>query len=120
MRILLRILITAFIVVALSNFLSPHLAIKSFGTGVWVAIVLGLMNIFVKPVLILFTLPVTVFTFGLFVLAINAFIVMLCSSLVSGFYVEGFWWALLFSLLLSICQSILFATFQDRRKNPRL
>lgn len=120
MRLLLRILITAFIVVALSNFLTPHVAVKSFGTGIWVAIVLGLMNIFVKPVLVLFTLPVTVFTFGLFLLVINALIIMICSSLVGGFYVDGFWWALLFSLLLSIFQSILFATFQDRPKNPRL
>lgn len=116
MRLLLRILITAFIVVAISNFL-PGTHVESYGTGIWVAIALGLINIFVKPVLIIFTLPVTVFTFGLFLLVINAFIILLCSSLVSGFYVDGFWWALLFSLLLSLCQSILFATFPDKNQH---
>ncbi len=118
MKLILRILITAFIVVALANFL-PGTAIKSFGTGIWVAIILGLMNVFVKPILVILTLPVTVFTFGLFLLVINALLILLCSSLVSGFYVDGFWWALLFSLLLSFCQSILFATLQNNPKNPQ-
>lgn len=112
MKLILRILITAFIVVALANFL-PGTGIKNYGTGIWVAIILGLMNVFVKPVLIILTLPVTVITFGLFLLVINAIIILLCSSLVSGFYVDGFWWALLFSLLLSFCQSILFAGFKN-------
>jgi|SRR5699024_3554603 len=117
MRLLIQILVTAFIVVALSNFL-PGTGIENYMTGIWVAIVLGLMNVFVKPILILFTLPVTIFTFGLFLLVINAFIIMICSSLVKGFYVDGFWWALLFSLLLSFCQSILFAAFQNPNQKP--
>lgn len=119
MRLLIRILVTAFIVVALANFL-PGTHIDNYVTGIWVAIALGLMNVFVKPILVIFTLPATVFTFGLFLLAINAFIIMLCSSLVSGFYVDGFWWALLFSLLLSFCESILFATVQNRNENRNL
>lgn len=117
MKLLLRLIITAFIVVALANFL-PGVAVESYWTGIWVAIALGIINLFVKPILIIFTLPVTVITFGLFLLVINAFIILLCSSLVGGFSVDGFWWALLFSLLLSFCQSILFATFQDRNRKP--
>lgn len=119
MKLLIRLLVTAFIVVALSNFL-PGAQIENYSTGIWVAIAFGLINIFIKPILVLFTLPVTVLTFGLFLLVINAFIIMLCSSLVNGFHVDGFWWALIFSLLLSFCQSILFAAFQNQQKNPRL
>lgn len=111
MRAIIYILVTAFIVVSLSNFL-PGTHIEGFRTGIWVAIFLGLMNIFVKPLLILFTLPVTVLTFGLFLLVINAFIILICSRFVDGFYVDGFWWALLFSLLLSFCQSVLFAALE--------
>jgi putative membrane protein len=57
----------------------------------------------------LFTLPVTLLTFGLFLLVINALIILICDALVGGFEVNGFWYALLFSILLSIFQSILFA-----------
>ncbi len=117
MKLIIRILITAFIVVALSNFL-PGTHIDNYYTGIWVAIVIGLMNIFIKPLLIILTLPVTIITFGLFLLVINAIIILLSSSLVNGFWVDGFWWALLFSLLLSFCQSILFATFGKQNQNP--
>lgn len=119
MRLVIRILVTAFIVVALANFL-PGAAIPNYVTGIWVAIVLGLINTFIKPILILFTLPVTIITFGLFLLVINAFVILLCSHLVSGFHIDGFWWALLFSLLLSFCQSILFAAFEKQNKNRKL
>jgi putative membrane protein len=63
----------------------------------------------VKPILVLFTLPVTILTFGLFLLVINAVIILLADAFISGFSVDGFWVALLFSLLLSIVQSLLFS-----------
>lgn len=116
MRLILRILLTAFIVVALANLL-PGVAVESYFTGIIIAIVLGLMNILVKPVLILFTLPVTVVTFGLFLLVINALIILMVTGVVGGFYVDGFWWALLFSLLLSFCQSILYKAFEKSKSN---
>jgi putative membrane protein len=74
-----------------------------------VAALLILLNLFVKPILVIFTLPVTIVTFGLFLLVINALIILICDALVSGFEVSGFWSALLFSILLSIFQSFLFA-----------
>lgn len=119
MKTVIRILVTAFIVVSLSNFL-PGTHIDSYTTGIWVAIVLGLINIFVKPILIVLTLPVTVFTFGFFLLVINALIILLSSNIVEGFYVDGFWWALLFSLLLSFFQSVLFAALEKGGQNRRL
>ncbi|HLS29322.1 MAG TPA: phage holin family protein [Flavobacteriaceae bacterium] len=116
MKLIIRILATAFIVVALARFL-PGTHIDNYLTGIWVAIVLGLINIFIKPLLIILTLPVTIFTFGLFLLVINALLVLLSSELVSGFYVKGFWWALLFSLLLSFFQSVLFSAFEKKNEN---
>lgn len=114
MKTILKILITAFIVVALANLL-PGVGIHSYFTGIIVAAVLGLMNLLVKPILILFTLPVTIITLGLFLLVINALIVLMVDGLIGGFYVDGFWWALFFSLLLSFFQTILFSVFKEKK-----
>ncbi|HEX2618460.1 MAG TPA: phage holin family protein, partial [Flavobacteriales bacterium] len=76
-------------------------------TGLLVAVVLGLLNAFVRPALILLTLPVTVVSLGLFVLVINAGMVLLAARIVPGFEVQGFWWALAFSLVMWLVQSLL-------------
>ncbi len=99
---------TAIVVFLLANFL-PGVAVVSYGTAVIVAIVLALLNLIVKPVLVLLTLPVTIVTFGLFLLVINAVMILLVDAFITGFSVDGFWVALIFSLLLSIVQSILFS-----------
>ncbi|HSJ11169.1 MAG TPA: phage holin family protein [Gillisia sp.] len=112
MRFIIRLLITAVVVVLLAQFL-PGVAVASFGTAVIVAIVLALLNLIVKPILVLFTLPVTVLTLGLFLLVINAVIILLVDAFIAGFNVDGFWVALIFSLLLSIVQSILFSILPD-------
>ena len=105
---LLEIVLSAVAVVVLANIL-PGIFVDNFITAIVVAAVLILLNLFVKPLLIIFTLPVTIFTLGLFLLVINALIILICDALVSGFDVNGFWYALLFSILLSFLQSILFA-----------
>jgi putative membrane protein len=92
----------------------PGVSVDSFTTSLIVAVVLGLLNLFVKPILILFTLPVTLVTFGLFLLVINAVIIMLCTKIVGGFQVETFWTAIFFSIILSISQSILHKVFTDK------
>jgi putative membrane protein len=107
MNIVLRIIISAIVAFALSYILSG-VHIQSFVTALILAIVLGLLNIFVKPLLIILTLPITIFTFGLFLFVINALIILLAAKFVNGFKVDGFWWALLFSLLLSILTSFLY------------
>ncbi len=107
MNIILRIVISAIVAFALSYILSG-VHIQSFVTALILAIVLGLLNLFVKPILIILTLPITIFTFGLFLFVINALIILLAAKFVSGFRVDGFWWALLFSLLLSILTSFLY------------
>ena len=107
MGLLLRILITAALVMLIAHLL-PGVTVDSFIQSIYVAIILGLLNIFIKPLIVLFTLPVTILTLGLFLLVINAFIVLLCSNIVGGFHVESFWTALFFSIILSIFQSVVY------------
>ncbi len=107
MKLILRLLVSAIMVVVLANIL-PGVYVGGFLEAIVLAVVLALLNMFVKPILIVFTLPVTIISFGLFLLVINALIILLADSLVSGFSVDGFWYALIFSLLLSILQSVTF------------
>ena len=107
MKLLIRILVTALLVMILS-YLMKGVTVDGVTTALTVAIVLGLLNLFVKPVLVLLTLPVTFFTLGLFLLVINALIIMLCDHFVDGFEVRSFLTALFFSILLSLSQSIVF------------
>lgn len=108
MNFILRILLTALAVVILAKFL-PGVEVEGYLTAIVVAIVLAILNLLVKPILVIFTLPVTILTLGLFLLVINAIIILLADAFVSGFGVRGFFIALLFSLLLSLFQSLLFS-----------
>lgn len=105
MKIIINLLVTALIVFLLANFL-PGIHVDGFGSSIIVVIVLAILNFLVKPILQIITIPITILTLGLFLFVINALIILLCSSLVGGFTVDGFWPALLFSLVLSIVQSI--------------
>uniref|UniRef100_UPI0040499632 phage holin family protein n=1 Tax=Gelidibacter sp. TaxID=2018083 RepID=UPI0040499632 len=115
MNLILRILLTAAAVFILSYFL-PGVDEVTFTSAIIVAIVLGLLNAIVKPILVILTLPITIVTLGLCLLIINALIILLASKLIDGFSVDGFWVALLFSLLLSLLQSILYAILKDDKK----
>lgn len=112
MKLLLRILITSGLVLLIAHFmLGVHVA--NFTTALIVAVVLGLLNIFIKPILVILTLPFTIVTLGLFLLVINAIIILLCDNIVGGFGVDSFWTALFFSLVLSILQSIMYKIIGD-------
>jgi putative membrane protein len=106
MRILLSILVNTLAVIV-AAYLLPGIIIDSYLTAVVVAIVLGVVNAVVKPILVVLTLPVTVLTLGLFLFVINALMVLLVAKLVPGFAVRGFWSALLFSLIVSVVASFL-------------
>jgi len=106
MNLLLRILITSGLVLLIAHFM-PGVHVANFTTALIVAIVLGLLNIFIKPILVILTLPVTIITLGLFLLVINALIILLCTKIVGGFSVDTFWTALIFSIILSVLQSIM-------------
>lgn len=107
MKFLMQIIFTSIVAFGLSYILSG-VDIDSFWAAIVLAIVLAILNAIVKPILIFFTFPLTIVTLGLFLFVINALIILLADSLVDGFHVDGFWWALLFSLLLSIVTTVLF------------
>lgn len=113
---LLRFLLSG-LAVLLTSYLLPGVEVKHFGYALLVAAGLSLANTFVKPLLILFTIPVTVFTLGLFLLVINAVIILLVDYFVPGFDVDGFWWALAFSIVLSVFNSMFSGLAKDERAN---
>ncbi len=113
MNFIIRLLITAAVAYALANILSG-IHIDSFWTSIVFALVLAVLNVLVKPVLVILTLPITVVTFGLFLFVINALIILIAGKFIDGFSVDGFWWALLFSLLLSILTSLLHSGTKSR------
>jgi len=118
MKLILRILLSAVAVVLLAKLL-PGVNVDTYVTAIIVAIVLALLNTLVKPVLVLLTLPVTLLTLGLFLVVINAIIILLADELIAGFQVSTFWWAVLFSVLLSILQSIFHSLLKDDRKRKK-
>ena len=107
MRFIVNLLLTAVAVYILSNLLEPHVVINSFSTAIVFAFVLALLNAIVKPLLIILTLPLTIVTLGLFLLVINVIIILLADNFVSGINIDGFLWALIFGLLLSVLSSAL-------------
>ena len=114
MQLLIRLFTTALLVLLIAEFL-PGVAMASFTTSLLVALVLSLLNVFVKPVLILFTLPVTLLTMGLFLLVINALLIIFCAKIVGGFVVDGFWTAVFFSIILSVLQSLTYSLTQNNK-----
>ena len=105
MKFIIRLLITAAVAYGLSMILTPHIKITSFITALGFYFVLALLKAIVKPILIILTLPLTILTIGIFSLVINVLIIILAGKFVSGIYIEGFLWAFVFGLLLSIISS---------------
>lgn len=106
MNFLIRLLVSA-LAAMVTAYLLPGVKIDNFLTALILAFVLAILNLLVRPVLVILTLPATVVTLGLFLLVINAVIILLAARLVSGFRVEGFWWALLFSIVMTVVNSIM-------------
>lgn len=115
MKTFLKILLTAIAVIVLANIL-PGISVAGYTSAIIVAVVISLLNMFVRPLLIFFTLPATIVTLGLFLFVINAFIILLAGNLVDGFVVSSFWSALLFSVLLSIFRPALFSLLKEEKK----
>jgi len=112
-----KTLITAAAILLTSYVLHTGVTIDRFRTALLVALVLSVLNFFVKPLLILITLPITILTLGLFLFIVNAIIIVLAGNLVSGFHVQSLGWALVFSLLLSLFTYLLESIIQpDYRK----
>lgn len=105
MSIILRVLFTA-LALLLSAYLVPGIVVDSFYIAVVTAIVLGLLNLFIRPILIILTLPITILTLGLFVFIINASLFWLASTFIQGFAVSGFIPALIGTFIVSIVSAI--------------
>ncbi len=88
-------------------YLLPGIVVASFGSALWAALILGLVNMLVKPVLILLTLPITIVTLGLFLFVINALLFWFVGSVLTGFKVNGFWWAVIGALVYSLISGFL-------------
>ncbi|MBL0741913.1 phage holin family protein [Chryseolinea lacunae] len=112
---LIRFLLSG-LAVFLTAYILPGVHVEHYGYALLVAAVLGLANFIIKPILIILTIPITVVTLGLFLLVINALMILLVDYLVPGFSVDGFWWALAFSLILSIFNSLFTDLFKDEKK----
>ena len=104
MNFLLKLLLTAIAVLVLSKIL-PGVSVENYWSALIVAVALGFLNTFVKPLFVIFTLPATIITLGVFLLVINAAIILIADYFIEGFYVSGWIYALFFSLLLSFFQS---------------
>jgi putative membrane protein len=107
MKFIIKYLLSALAVYATADLLDPHIHVDNYWMAIAVALVLGLLNVTIKPLMIMFTIPFTIATLGLFLFVINALMIMLAGWLLEGFSVQGFWWALVFSIIQTIIASIL-------------
>ncbi len=118
MRWIIKLVITT-LAVLVTAYILPGVEIEDIFTAMVMSIVLAVLNIFVKPLLLIFTLPLTVITFGLFLFVINALVVLLAAELVPGVLIDGFWWAVLFSIILSLVVSVLESFQGNNTRNAR-
>lgn len=100
-QILLQLTLSA-VAILIAQYLLPGVHVVDFFVAIVIAALLALLNITVKPILIALTIPITIMTLGLFLLVINALLILIAAEIVPGFEVDGFWWALIFSLILSL------------------
>lgn len=99
--------------------LVPGMQINGFGAALIAALVLGIVNAIIRPVILFFTLPLTILTLGLFTLVINAFMLLIVRSVVNGFMVSGFWAAFFGSIVLTIASGLLSAIILDHSGKRR-
>lgn len=106
MRMIVQLLLSA-VAVNIAAWLVPGIHLDGFGAALGVALLLAVLNTFLKPVLVFFSLPITLLTFGLFLWVINTVMVMVCDTFIKGFEVESFLWGMLFSAILTLVSSFL-------------
>ena len=117
-RLIAKILVTS-LTVLLIAYILPGVRKVEILDAIIFSLLLAFLNAFLRPLLVLLTIPVTLVTFGLFLLVINTFIIIIADYLLEDFYISNFWWALLFSLILSIVNPAmdrLFGLHRDERE----
>lgn len=105
MKTLIHLLLSG-LAVMIAAYLIPDVVVPSFWVAIVAAVVLGVLNIFLKPIIIILTLPINIITLGLFTLVINTLIVILADRIVPGFKVESYWAAFLFSVALWLVNGV--------------
>ena len=106
MKFITKILVNS-LAIFITALLLPGIHVQNMLTAILVSVLLAFLNAVLKPILILLTLPITLFSFGLFLLVINAGVILLADDLIDEFSVDGFWWALLFSIVVFFVNAIL-------------
>ncbi len=114
MNLFIRWIVTTLSIYAVAWLLHPHIDTDSFQSAIWAGLILGLINVFVRPLIILLTLPATMLSMGFFLLLINAFLLYMVGEVVDGFEVESFGWAILASILISIVGAFLGQFFREK------
>lgn len=104
--ILANWIVTAMVIFSIAYIMPIGVHVADFTTALVVAIILGIINAILKPVLLILTLPINILTLGLFTFVLNAFLILLVSNIVPGFKVDGFIWALIFGIVLSIANTV--------------
>ncbi|MBV2165339.1 phage holin family protein [Kaistella sp.] len=110
MNLIIRLLVTAVVAFFLTKILSG-VHFEGFSTAIVFAIVLGILNLIVSPVLKILGLPLTILTLGLFSLVINALVILIADYFIDGMTIDGFWWAFIFSIALSLITSLVNGIF---------
>src|SRR5258708_2335181 len=106
MNILINWLVSTLAIIV-SAYLLPGVHVESFVTALALAVVLGVINAFIKPIFLVLTLPINILTLGLFTFVLNALFILVAAKIVPGFKVDGFWWAFIFGIVLSLVNAVL-------------
>lgn len=115
-NLLIKLIVSTLSVFITAWILGDAVSLDGFGSAILVAVVLTVFNVTLRPVLVFLTLPATLVTFGLFLFVINAIIIMAADHLIGGFSVANFWWALLFSLVLSVVNGLLYGLGENSKR----
>ena len=107
MKFIINLILNA-LAIMLTAYLLPGIEIENFTSALMLAVVLAILNATLKPFLIVLTIPVTIFTLGLFLIVINALVILAADYFIPGSNIDGFWWAVFFGLIMSILNSILY------------
>lgn len=107
------------VAIMIASYLLTGIRVRGFGSALAAAAILGILNAFFRPILIILTLPIHILTLGLFIFIINAVLLLMVSGVISGFTVQGFWWAVFGSLVISVVNWLLSSFINDRGRMER-
>jgi len=114
MKFLVKLILYS-LAILITSYLLPGVNVAGFWDSFILAAVLALFNVTLKPLLIILTIPFTIITFGLFLIVINAGIILLADSFIPGTSIDGFWWAVLFSFIVSVLNSLFIGLNENHR-----